>query len=312
MAIKSCNCFHENKSQGKELCEVSSNPHMIMFGAAEIIFSQIPDFDKISWLSIVAAVGSPSSAYAIPVRHIDKRIFLFINLMPDFRRFRPMGYIFRKPSAWSIKRVLSLHAFIRVLTGNRSLFKSPQFLTSKELENVKKSVVTGWTSVNRASNCKHTTCNFLKQDMILNTSHLQSQKLSYFHSDSLVGLDPSTSTLTNPASMNHINPILRMGPFYNKLNFYPPSFKDSKANRLKNGVIPWRVIRYEPVRVIRIGGLYEQKVKTFAGGLCNSSFVSFYGLRLIESVNLCAYSGLLRINPALQGYLVNSDVCLSV
>ena len=31
---------------------------MIMFGAAEIIFSQIPDFDQISWLSIVAAVMS--------------------------------------------------------------------------------------------------------------------------------------------------------------------------------------------------------------------------------------------------------------
>ncbi|KAM7518758.1 hypothetical protein LguiB_017720 [Lonicera macranthoides] len=58
MAIKRSNCFHEHKSQGKELCKVSSNPYMIMFGAAEIIFSQIPDFDQISWLSIVAAVMS--------------------------------------------------------------------------------------------------------------------------------------------------------------------------------------------------------------------------------------------------------------
>lgn len=31
---------------------------MIMFGVMEIIFSQIPDFDQISWLSIVAAVMS--------------------------------------------------------------------------------------------------------------------------------------------------------------------------------------------------------------------------------------------------------------
>ena len=31
---------------------------MIIFGVAEIFFSQIPDFDQISWLSILAAVMS--------------------------------------------------------------------------------------------------------------------------------------------------------------------------------------------------------------------------------------------------------------
>lgn len=31
---------------------------MIMFGVTEILFSQIPDFDQIWWLSIVAAVMS--------------------------------------------------------------------------------------------------------------------------------------------------------------------------------------------------------------------------------------------------------------
>lgn len=31
---------------------------MIMFGVTQIIFSQIPDFDQIWWLSIVAAVMS--------------------------------------------------------------------------------------------------------------------------------------------------------------------------------------------------------------------------------------------------------------
>lgn len=31
---------------------------MIIFGVAEILFSQIPDFDQIWWLSIVAAVMS--------------------------------------------------------------------------------------------------------------------------------------------------------------------------------------------------------------------------------------------------------------
>ncbi|RWR84739.1 amino acid permease 3 [Cinnamomum micranthum f. kanehirae] len=56
MAIKRSNCFHEKGD--KNPCHVSSNPYMIMFGVSEIIFSQIPDFDQIWWLSIVAAVMS--------------------------------------------------------------------------------------------------------------------------------------------------------------------------------------------------------------------------------------------------------------
>lgn len=37
---------------------MSSNPYMIAFGVVQILFSQIPDFDQIWWLSIVAAVMS--------------------------------------------------------------------------------------------------------------------------------------------------------------------------------------------------------------------------------------------------------------
>ncbi|XP_042515338.1 amino acid permease 3-like [Macadamia integrifolia] len=55
-AIKRSDCFHENKR--KSPCLMSSNPYMIMFGIVEILFSQIPDFDQIWWLSIVAAVMS--------------------------------------------------------------------------------------------------------------------------------------------------------------------------------------------------------------------------------------------------------------
>lgn len=54
MAIERSNCFH-NKG-GK--CHTSSTPYMIIFGITEIFFSQIPDFDQIWWLSIVAAVMS--------------------------------------------------------------------------------------------------------------------------------------------------------------------------------------------------------------------------------------------------------------
>lgn len=55
-AIRRADCFHE--SHREDPCRVSSTPYMIIFGVAEIIFSQIPDFDQISWLSMVAAVMS--------------------------------------------------------------------------------------------------------------------------------------------------------------------------------------------------------------------------------------------------------------
>ncbi|XP_058189420.1 amino acid permease 3-like [Rhododendron vialii] len=56
MAVKRSNCFHA--SGGKDPCKISSTPYMLAFGAAEILFSQIPDFNQIKWLSIVAVVMS--------------------------------------------------------------------------------------------------------------------------------------------------------------------------------------------------------------------------------------------------------------
>jgi Transmembrane amino acid transporter protein len=55
-AIKRSNCFHEKGHTNP--CSVSNVPYMIIFGVVEIMFSQIPDFDQIWWLSIVAAVMS--------------------------------------------------------------------------------------------------------------------------------------------------------------------------------------------------------------------------------------------------------------
>ncbi|KAL0360270.1 UNVERIFIED_CONTAM: Amino acid permease 3 [Sesamum radiatum] len=56
MAVERSNCFHSKGDSSP--CRVSSNPYMIAFGVIEIIFSQIPDFDQIWWLSIVAAIMS--------------------------------------------------------------------------------------------------------------------------------------------------------------------------------------------------------------------------------------------------------------
>ncbi|XP_020206940.1 amino acid permease 3 [Cajanus cajan] len=56
MAVKRSNCYHS--SGGKNPCKMNSNIYMISFGIVEIIFSQIPDFHELWWLSIVAAVMS--------------------------------------------------------------------------------------------------------------------------------------------------------------------------------------------------------------------------------------------------------------
>ncbi|KAK7282265.1 hypothetical protein RIF29_10911 [Crotalaria pallida] len=56
MAIKRSNC--QDASEGKTACNTSSNPYMISFGVIQIFLSQIPNFDKIWWLSIVATIMS--------------------------------------------------------------------------------------------------------------------------------------------------------------------------------------------------------------------------------------------------------------
>ncbi|XP_068320722.1 amino acid permease 3-like [Pyrus communis] len=56
VAIKRSNCFHN--SGGKDPCHTSYYPYLLAFGISEITLSQIPNFDKLSWLSTVAAVMS--------------------------------------------------------------------------------------------------------------------------------------------------------------------------------------------------------------------------------------------------------------
>lgn len=55
-AIKRSDCLH--RSGGRDPCHISSNPYMIMFGLIEILLSQIPDFDRVWWLSMVASAMS--------------------------------------------------------------------------------------------------------------------------------------------------------------------------------------------------------------------------------------------------------------
>ncbi|KAK9215847.1 hypothetical protein WN944_007853 [Citrus x changshan-huyou] len=55
-AVKRSNCFHRHGHHVK--CYTSNNPLMIIFACIQIVLSQIPNFHKLSWLSILAAVMS--------------------------------------------------------------------------------------------------------------------------------------------------------------------------------------------------------------------------------------------------------------
>ncbi|BBN20699.1 amino acid permease [Marchantia polymorpha subsp. ruderalis] len=57
-AIFRAGCYHAEGHDAE--CKTSLSYYMLGFGATELIFSQIPNFDKMSWLSIVAAVMSIS------------------------------------------------------------------------------------------------------------------------------------------------------------------------------------------------------------------------------------------------------------
>jgi hypothetical protein len=53
VAIERSNCFHKNGHDA--LCDFSNNNFTILFGFAEMILSQIPNFDQAWWISVAAA-----------------------------------------------------------------------------------------------------------------------------------------------------------------------------------------------------------------------------------------------------------------
>ncbi|KAK1276691.1 Amino acid permease 6 [Acorus gramineus] len=56
MAVKRSNCFHRHGHSAK--CGASGNLFMIVFGLTQIILSQLPSLENVTWLSVVAATMS--------------------------------------------------------------------------------------------------------------------------------------------------------------------------------------------------------------------------------------------------------------
>ncbi|XP_075511882.1 LOW QUALITY PROTEIN: amino acid permease 6-like [Primulina tabacum] len=57
VAVKRSNCFHRH-GHDHAPCSISNYPFMIIFAAIQLVLSQIPNFHKLWWLSIMAAVMS--------------------------------------------------------------------------------------------------------------------------------------------------------------------------------------------------------------------------------------------------------------
>jgi hypothetical protein len=55
-AIKRSDCFHADGDSAP--CRESNFIYMVFFGIVQVILSQIPNFDRLWWLSIVAAIMS--------------------------------------------------------------------------------------------------------------------------------------------------------------------------------------------------------------------------------------------------------------
>ncbi|KAK8949557.1 Amino acid permease 2 [Platanthera zijinensis] len=56
MAVQRSNCFHRNSHESK--CESSGNLFMLMFGMVQVVLSQFPSLENITWLSAVAVATS--------------------------------------------------------------------------------------------------------------------------------------------------------------------------------------------------------------------------------------------------------------
>ena len=55
-ALKKAGCFHDRGHNAP--CRISGNLYLIIFGLLELILSQLPSLEEISWLSVVATIMS--------------------------------------------------------------------------------------------------------------------------------------------------------------------------------------------------------------------------------------------------------------
>ena len=84
-----------HQSRGRDPCHINGNIYMTAFGIAEIILSQIPDFNQLWWLSILAAVMSFTySTIGLGlgmVKVIGMILFTYLRIKILSRNLTPIG-----------------------------------------------------------------------------------------------------------------------------------------------------------------------------------------------------------------------------
>ncbi|KAK9274062.1 hypothetical protein L1049_018876 [Liquidambar formosana] len=126
VAIQKSNCFHRRGHQAD--CKFSNNPYMIGLGILEIFLSQIPNFHKLSWLSILAAVMSfgyasigTGLAFAVVVSGKGKRTSLTgVEVGPGLTAAQKASRMF---SAFG--DIASAYSYAQVLIEIEDTLKSP-------------------------------------------------------------------------------------------------------------------------------------------------------------------------------------------
>lgn len=125
MAIKKAQCFHE---EGKDApCQISGNPYMIIFGVSELILSQLPSLEEISWVSVVAAIMSfaySSIGLGLSIAKVAGRKHLSGTLMgvpvAELSPAKKTWYIFQ-----ALGNIAFSYSFSTVLIEIQDTLKSP-------------------------------------------------------------------------------------------------------------------------------------------------------------------------------------------
>lgn len=91
-AIQKSNCYHD---QGHDAtCRYGSTRYMVIFGLIQVIVSQIPDFQNMKWLSIVAAVMSFTYSIigsALGLAKVIGRLPFTCHLIPQMLQINKHG-----------------------------------------------------------------------------------------------------------------------------------------------------------------------------------------------------------------------------
>uniref|UniRef100_A0A7N0T5C4 Amino acid transporter transmembrane domain-containing protein n=1 Tax=Kalanchoe fedtschenkoi TaxID=63787 RepID=A0A7N0T5C4_KALFE len=129
MAVQKAGCLHSHGgSKGEVSCKMNSNPYMIGFGVAQIVLSQIPDFDQLWWLSYVASVMSftySTIGLALGITKVAENGWKFRGSLTGV----PIGTITESEKIWrtfqSLGNIAFAYSFSVILIEIQDTIKSP-------------------------------------------------------------------------------------------------------------------------------------------------------------------------------------------